>query len=811
MRLHFLLGAVSCAILLGALAQDAAKAPGKPDEQPKQQKPNEEKPKQDKPKQQKPKEDPNAPGQPWADMQYGSIISATFETRPGGGQFANKGVAIQLGTPEHRGAVIFDTDLCRYSSAWTGEFLNLHNVAFDGAHGPMPSPRGDILWAVKGQRPGASLSEDFADPRPTAAPYGPLPREQWPRYKGLYRNGERVIVKYSIGDCDILETPSLGEGEKPVIIRDLRIGPAKEPINILVAEDDADPQPSTQPTTEPTPQPLHAAVLGDRQAKLKTVNGLTYLAVPAHTKPIQLSIAVIRGKGQKTSHEAPNNLEQLCKGGPAQWPKTVTTQPVLGTGDGAYVVDTLSVPEDNPYKSWMRFGGFDFFSDGRAAICTWSGDVWVVSGITEKLDKPLTWKRYAAGLFQTLGLKIVDDKVYVLGRDQITRLHDLNNDGEADFYECFNNDQMAAPSFHEFCFDLQADSHGDFYFAKAGAVNPGGRGWQRTTPHNGIVAKVSKDGSRFEVYATGVRAPNGMSVGPHDEITVSDNEGTWTPTCRLSFVHHGSFLGVTDLAHFDPKPTNYGNPIFWLPHGDVDNSSGGAVWITSDTWGPFRDRLVHLSYGTCSMFLVLNEQIGDVAQGGAVKFKDLSFDSGICRARMNPHDGQVYVVGLKGWQTTAAKDACFQRVRYTGKPVYMPTSLHVKDGAIELSFTQPLDPDTAGDVDSYDISQWNYIWSNDYGSPEVDVHDPEKKQHDPVKVEAAFVSPDHKTVTLKIPDVRPVMQMKISFKLEAQDGTPVEYDIYNTINTVPGYKPRPKPTTAPIVAATTQASAAATK
>ena len=50
---------------------------------------------------------------------------------------------------------------------------------------------------------------------------------------------------------------------------------------------------------------------------------------------------------------------------------------------------------------------------------------------------------------------------------------------------------------------------------------------------------------------------------------------------------------------------------------------------------------------------------------------------------------------LKGWQTTAAKDACFQRVRYTGKPVHMPSSLHVKEDGIEIGFTVPIDPSTA--------------------------------------------------------------------------------------------------------------------
>jgi hypothetical protein len=433
----------------------------------------------------------------------------------------------------------------------------------------------------------------------------------------------------------------------------------------------------------------------------------------------------------------------------------------------------------------MRFGGLDFFSDGRAALCTWSGDVWVVSGIDEKLEK-VTWKRYAAGFYQSLGLKIVNDKIYVLGRDQITRLHDLDNNGEADFYENFNNDVINSPSFHEFAFDLQADPQGNFYFAKGGAVNPGGRGWQRITPHNGCVFKISPDGKTFEVFATGVRAPNGMSAGPQGQITVSDNEGTWMPTCRLTYVRKGAFLGVTDLSHTEAKPTNYGDPIFWLPHEGVDNSSGGAVWVTSDKWGPFKDRLLHLSYGTCSMFLVMDEFVDGISQGAAVKFPNLSFDSGICRPRVNPVDGQVYVAGLKGWQTTAAKDACFQRVRYTGKPVRMPTSFHMKPDAIEIGFTVPLDSETAGDIESYNVEQWNYIWSSNYGSPEVSVTDQTKVQHDSVEVRGVALSQDRKTVTLKIPGLKPVMQMKISMNFASADGQPIEFDIYGTINRLPG-------------------------
>ena len=32
-------------------------------------------------------------------------------------------------------------------------------------------------------------------------------------------------------------------------------------------------------------------------------------------------------------------------------------------------------------------GGFDFFPDGRAAVCTFHGDVFIVSGLDRELDE----------------------------------------------------------------------------------------------------------------------------------------------------------------------------------------------------------------------------------------------------------------------------------------------------------------------------------------------------------------------------------------------------------------------------------------
>ncbi|MEM7234233.1 MAG: cytochrome C, partial [Planctomycetota bacterium] len=449
--------------------------------------------------------------------------------------------------------------------------------------------------------------------------------------------------------------------------------------------------------------------------------------------------------------------------------------------DDAYVVDTIPIPERNPYGASTRLAGLDFFSDPtRAAVCTWKGDVWIVSGIDEKLDK-VRWRRYASGLFDALGLKIVDDVVYVHGRDQITRLHDLNGDGEADHYECFNNDVTITKNFHEFAFDLHTDRDGNFYFSKGGPVRPGGRGFDKIVPHHGCVLRVSKDGSKLDVYATGLRAPNGIGVSPDGQVTTGDNEGSWVPRCRLSWCRPGSFEGVVDTSQQTPKPKDYNRPLCWFPKS-VDNSSGGQVWVTSDRWGPLQGELLHLSYGQTALYRVLKESVGGQVQGGVVKFPML-FDSGVMRGRFNQGDGQLYLVGLRGWQSRASRGTCFQRVRYTGAPVRMPSGLRAKKGRLEIEFTTELDRRTAERASRYSIHMWNYLWTEDYGSPEVSVvHGPSRRMHDKVEIEAVTLSKDGRTVTLKMPGLRPCMQMKIAMNLRSSDGHPLRHEIYNTIH-----------------------------
>ena len=203
--------------------------------------------------------------------------------------------------------------------------------------------------------------------------------------------------------------------------------------------------------------------------------------------------------GQFTRVVAPANshpLAALTRGGPAQWPQVITTKGSLGrAGAWPYVVDTIEPPFQNPWKAPLFFGDHDFFPDGTAMICTMQGDVWRVEGLDQTLNH-VRWRRFASGLHQALGLVIAGGQVYVLGRDQISRLHDSNGDGEADFYECFSNTYLTSPAGHDFISGLQRDAVGRFYTASS---------------KQGLL-RIAADGRSVDIVATGFRNPDGLEA-----------------------------------------------------------------------------------------------------------------------------------------------------------------------------------------------------------------------------------------------------------------------------------------------------------
>jgi hypothetical protein len=728
------------------------------------------------------------------------------QTTDGGELVACKGITVHVGNDS---AVCFDTDLLSLAGGWTGGFLDVRRSHLDRDKGDLAAIVPVPLKFSTNCDPGWAGSDEFVDPRPVDG--GPLPPEQ-AHYRGLYRHGQKVVFSYTVRGADVLELDGSAAGLGHVAFtRTIHVGPSKETLLVNVCELEGAigsviALDTLQATAKGGAAGSSAAVLSkDGSDTLVAVvgaaNGSTLavfdnfriqLKLPALAAPATFKIVIAQLPQADRSAfsgllKAAGTIEDpqaLCGGGPALWPQTIVTEGLRGQGKGAYAIDTVRLPENNPWKAWMRTTGFDFFSDGRAALCTWNGDVWIASGLDENLGH-VTWKRFAAGLYDTLGLRIVNDEVYVLGRDQITRLHDLNGDGEADFYENFCNAWPASAVYHAFNLDLQTDSGGNFYFATCGNhAYP----WMRL---KGTVLKISKDGENVESLCSGLRAPNGLGIGPHDEIYCTDNQGNWVPADRINLIKPGGFYGFPyDPARVGkniPKdaPTHFDLPLCWIRYPEPDNSAG-AMLLAPPNWGPLSGHMLCTSFGKSAILGVLEEEVDGVAQGGVFKIP-LKFDSGIMRARVGPRDGQVWVCGLGGWQSNAAHEGCFQRIRHTGKPANMPVALHVLPAALQITFSDALDKELAIDDQSYGIQQWVYDWHPAYGSADFKASDPKTPGHDTLAIKSVKLSSDRKTVTIETGPLKPVQQMAIETHLRAADGTDFEWEIDNTINRVPAY------------------------
>lgn len=712
----------------------------------------------------------DAPQPRFSKSELGGVFSGTVDMR-GDAKVSHrtiyKAIAVRLGEGGKNGTVLFDTEMMRMACAIPSKTV-MFNTYRDGLGGAGHWVGSPYLFTAESGPSWADEGGNFEDLR-EGKKAGPLPRS-WAQYRGLYRHGERVVFSYRINGVDILDMPWIEEvGGLKVFTRTLEINPSglSLVLKICQARDNTEAPTIVMPQGKPDPS-----------FALAKEDGEWHLGIKARKRKVRIKMilaSAATNQSQKivaaaSAIPAAEDLSRFLKGGPPRHPAPLVTKGSLSGEKGPYVVDTITPPFDNPDKILFRFGGHDFFSNGDIAVCSIDGDVWRVSGIDSKLDK-ISWRRLATGLFQPLGLKVVKDKVHVLGRDQITRLHDLNGDGEADFYECFNNGCRIGKHVHEYATGLETDPEGNFYYVKGHGAN---------NEHAGTLLKVSADGTDISVVATGFRWPNGSGAGPNGELTVADQQGTWVPSSRVDLVKKGGFYGFMNAHHRKEAPTSYDGPLCWIPH-KVDNSCGGQTWNTSDKWGPFKGHMVHCSYGKCTLFLVMQENVGGVDQAGIFQFP-FKFQSGGMRARFNPHDGQLYVSGLKGWQTSGAKDGCLQRVRFTGAKVSMPRSLNIHENGIRVGFTQQLDKELAEDLDSWQIEQWNYQWTSKYGSKEYKVSEPSATGHDKVEVRSARLLPGGLEVFLEIPNLAPVMQMKIEFDLETANGDEMIGALHNTIH-----------------------------
>jgi azurin len=301
--------------------------------------------------------------------------------------------------------------------------------------------------------------------------------------------------------------------------------------------------------------------------------------------------------------------------------------------------------------------------------------------------------------------------------------------------------------------------------------------------------RFAADGRSVEVVSTGFRNPDGLGLAPDGTITIPSSEGDSVPASMICEVRAGGHYGYPGPRNGRPPDL----PLVYLPRG-VDNSSAAQVTVPDDRFGPLRGQMIHFSYGAGTHFLILREKVEGQPQGAVVPLPG-DFLSGSHRGRFSPKDGQLYIMGQAGWGTYTSADGCFQRVRYTGGPVQLPTAFHAHENGVILTFSRPLDPAIAGKPDRHFAQGWNYRYSLGYGSPELSPRHPSQPGHDPLAIRSAHVLADGHTLFLEIPDLQPVNQLHLHVR--PGEGDPI--DIFATVHKMAapftgfaGYLPTPK-------------------
>lgn len=699
----------------------------------------------------------------WAFTDHGRFLASTIPL-PGG--FAEKGLVIRCGE-NLESTVCYDLKRLNLMAAWTGGFLEFDPARFGLIR--HLKPVGSMMFH---NQSGLGWNSDRL------------------RYRGLYVRGKRVLLEYSVGDAQILESPWAETfGNQVITSREFVVGPHEQELLVPLSSFPGTGQP--QVTEVNNRQVVSLAIDDDRvaagliagpaQARVVVRKNQIWLAFSGSEKATIARVLLWRGSKahfeqfrEQVGKSPVESIAKLKSAGERNWPKKITTDGVLGEQTAlGYAVDTIRLPFQNPYRSLFFVTGHDWLPTGEILISTVHGEIWKARPLDEKRLR-YEWSRFATGLYQPLGIRILKNGIFVLCRDQIVRLHDRNNDGEADYHECFHFDVTTSTGVHDYVCCLENDAQGNLYYIHA----------------NDGVIRVSPDGKHRTVVATGFRNPNGLGVRSDGLITAAPQEGEWTPASAVCEVIEGRHYGYRGPGKITPEsPLGYEKPMVFLPRL-VDNSSGGQVWTESDRWGVLANSLFHLSYGKCTMHMILRDRVpeeGDesngIVQGVAVPFP-FNFESGVCRGRMSPHDGQLYLSGLKGWTTTAVRDGCLQRVRYLGNrdATFCPNSYRVLANGIELGFTSPLDPESITST-SFQVQAWNYRYSKNYGSPEFRITNPNQQGRDRWLVQSVRLSDGNRKAFLEIPELRAVDQVAISVDVRGPAGA---YDntIYGTIRKV---------------------------
>lgn len=713
---------------------------------------------------------------------------------------SSRSIVVSVATNLH---VAFDAQLLRMHTAWNGPSLNLLGPPYSGKKLPFICTfDGTTLWTTPPFYPwsfGGAPPESDSTNFPGDA-----------GFRGIsVKNGTTTLI-YDVAGGDgksvrVKETPIRHTaGRDLTIARRFEIAPSEKTLWLLVhAEMGKFVRAPDSPTVsiQRDGNILSATVSGSAGLQWKSVErdvdyeveriteegtvkgnprdkiqghqSRAYLKIPPHKSEIVFQIASMVGDKPSAVSAEDENQSELATGPKIFHGDSKARRPV--GGDRYFRVEHFPLPKEID----LLVTGMDWLPDGKLAVCTWPGEIYIVEN-AQDAPESASYRRFARGLNEPMGLKVLNGEIYVAQKAELTRVLDTDKNGEADLFETVNADWGYSGSYDSFAFGPALDKQGNFYIAFEG-----NRGrWD--VPYMGWAVKISPDGKKLEGFSDGLRAPNGIAAfGPDRDIFVSDNQGNWIGACKLNHLQRGKFYGFPS-SFPSPKtpPKTFEPPAIWFPR-KLSPSTSDMAEIRDARFGPFNGQMIVGDFQNAVLLRVMLEKVNGQWQGAVWPFGK-SFLSGVNRLSFGP-DGKLYVGGCqRAWASASPQQYSLERVAFTGKTPFEVREIHALPDGFQLEFTQPVDPATAGEADNYDVAQFTYEYHQRYGSEEMD-HDGKPNSSTAIMIKKADVSPDRKSVKLVLEGWRPGYVTTVRcLDVQNAEGEPLLHDtFYYTLNQIP--------------------------
>jgi cytochrome c2 len=702
-----------------------------------------------------------------------------------------RGLVLNLGSNVW---VCYDLDLLRIACVWEGEegkppvtpealAPGSYHVAGqktkDGQE-YLPKPVGKV-WLTNGIYPGWQVGEkpSFVDPREPGPSVEEVGRGAMDlahgRVGAVTMAGAEVVLEYAVGDCMVQERVHGGDHKGVRYVERICTIPGHEETLMMVVA-------ARSEVRMIPPGAFWVKGGGDGAMELIPVE-----EVAGHW--------VVRIKGSKTggrlhvrqslagvdsSFSINGPIDPIEKVGgsktfaKARFDGIESTKGIFSSSKEAYVVDKIPLPVPNRWKRNVRLADIDFLDGlGNAVGVTFDGDVWLISGLKGELEE-VTWRRFASGLHEPMSVVVKDGAPFVYDRNGIWKLADSNGDGECDRYEMFCNLFAQTAETREFPNSMKLGPDGSLFISK------GGQEGTTRGKHNGTVIKVAADGKSFEVVGHGLRQPF-IGVNPVTGlVTASDQQGNWVPSTPIQVIRDNPFYGhLPTVAKGEAYPKEVAEPLVWLPH-PVNPSGATQVWALDERFGPVAGEMIHVGYNRPELFrVVMKGSDGLRPSSAAVMSFTRELEFGPLNGKVNPADGQLYVVGFQVWGTTAKALSGLARLRYTGAPRVLMKELTATDKGVILKFNAKLDKTVAEDPANYSAERWNYRRTEKYGSPHLKLDGSSGQEW--MTASSAYLSEDGKSVMVGFPEMKAgVQQMRIGWGIKGADGLPAQNTAYFT-------------------------------